>query len=60
MRPKYNGLFGTMRTIVAEEGARSLFSGLTAGFQRQCVYGGLRVGIYVPIRNMITGPLPPG
>lgn len=32
--PKYRGLIGTTRTIVAEEGARTLFSGLTAGLHR--------------------------
>lgn len=60
MKPRYVGLIGTVRTIAAEEGARSLFNGLTAGFQRQIIFAGLRVGLYVPIRNMITGPLPAG
>ena len=49
-----------MRTICAEEGARSLWNGLSAGFQRQTIFAGLRVGLYVPVRNIITGPLAPG
>jgi solute carrier family 25 uncoupling protein 8/9 len=28
---RYNGLFGTVKTIAAEEGALSLFGGLSAG-----------------------------
>ena len=32
--PKYNGLVGTTRTIVAEEGTLALWNGLSAGLQR--------------------------
>jgi len=34
IQPKYRGLVGTTRTIVAEEGATALFGGITAGLQR--------------------------
>lgn len=30
------------------------------GLQRQILFAGLRIGLYVPIRDMITGPLEPG
>lgn len=58
--PRYKGLFGTVRTIAAEEGTQSLFAGLSAGLQRQMIFSGLRVGLYFEIRNWITGPLQEG
>ena len=58
--PRYNGLLGTMKTIAAEEGATALFGGLAPGLQRQVLFAGLRVGLYIPIRNIITGPLAEG
>ena len=32
--PKYQGMVGTTRIILQEEGARALFNGLSAGLQR--------------------------
>lgn len=58
--PKYSGLFGTMKLMAAEEGPRSLYSGLSPGLQRQFVFAGLRIGLYVPVRNLICGPMEPG
>lgn len=58
--PKYNGMFGTMKLMAAEEGPKSLFSGLSPGLQRQFVFAGLRIGLYVPIRNIVCGPMKPG
>jgi len=58
--PKYNGIAGTIRIIAAEEGAAKLWNGLVPGLQRQFLFAGLRIGLYVPIRDMITGPLPEG
>jgi len=58
--PKYSGLFGTMKLMAAEEGPRSLYSGLSPGLQRQFVFAGLRIGLYVPVRNVICGPMEPG
>ena len=58
--PRYNGLPGTIAKIAAEEGTLALFNGLGPGLQRQFVAGGIRVGCYVPVREMITGPLPQG
>jgi len=37
-----------------------MFSGLVPGLQRQLINSGLRVGLYAPVRDMITGPLKPG
>jgi solute carrier family 25 uncoupling protein 8/9 len=49
-----------MSTIAREEGTRALYNGLTAGLQRQFIFAGLRIGLYVPVRNMIAGELKPG
>ena len=49
-----------MGKVAGEEGPLALFGGLSAGLQRQLVFAGLRIGLYVPIRDMITGPLPEG
>lgn len=58
--PKYSGMFGTIKTIAREEGPRGLFSGLAPGLQRQFINSGLRVGLYVPVRDIICGPMAPG
>ncbi len=49
--PKYRGLLHTVRTMAVEEGASSLFKGLTPGLLRQCVFATLRIGLYEPVRN---------
>lgn len=49
-----------MKLMTAEEGPRSLFSGLSPGLQRQFMFAGLRIGLYVPIRNIICGEMKPG
>ena len=46
---KYRGMFGTMSTIAREEGLKSLWNGLTPGLHRQCLFGGLRIGLYEPV-----------
>ena len=38
----------------------ALYNGLTAGLQRQVVFAGLRIGLYVPVRTLIAGELKPG
>lgn len=53
--PKYNGLFGTIRTIAKEEGFYSLWKGIVPGLHRQFVYGGLRIGLYEPIKTVLVG-----
>lgn len=48
--PKYRGLLGTVGTIAREEGLRSLWKGVVPGLHRQCLFGGLRIGMYEPVR----------
>lgn len=52
---KYKGLLGTVTTIAREEGASSLWKGLEPGMHRQCLFGGLRIGLYEPVRNFYVG-----
>eukprot|EP00195_Chlamydomonas_chlamydogama_P013027 CAMPEP_0202900304 /NCGR_PEP_ID=MMETSP1392-20130828/10982_1 /ASSEMBLY_ACC=CAM_ASM_000868 /TAXON_ID=225041 /ORGANISM="Chlamydomonas chlamydogama, Strain SAG 11-48b" /LENGTH=277 /DNA_ID=CAMNT_0049586673 /DNA_START=151 /DNA_END=984 /DNA_ORIENTATION=+ len=52
---KYRGLLGTMKTIAAEEGPKALWKGLEPGLHRQCLFGGLRIGMYEPVRNLYVG-----
>lgn len=49
-----------MSTIAREEGGLALYNGLSAGLQRQIVFAGLRIGLYLPVRNLIAGELKPG
>lgn len=60
MVPKYRGLIGTGRTIIAEEGGLALFKGLTPGLQRQILFTGIRVGTYDHAKQMVCGELKPG
>lgn len=52
---KYSGMVGTMSTIAREEGAAALWKGLVPGLHRQCVYGGLRIGLYDPVKSLFVG-----
>ncbi|CAN0879819.1 Mitochondrial uncoupling protein 1 [Linum grandiflorum] len=54
--PRYNGMLGTVATIAREEGAASLWKGIIPGLHRQCLYGGLRIGLYDPVKNFYVGP----
>ena len=49
-----------MTRVAADEGPLALWAGLTPGLQRQFVFNGLSIGLYVPVRDMITGTLAPG
>ncbi|KAK6943063.1 Mitochondrial substrate/solute carrier [Dillenia turbinata] len=53
--PKYRGLLGTVGTIAREEGLVSLWKGIVPGLHRQCLFGGLRIGLYEPVRNLYVG-----
>ncbi|XP_074574448.1 mitochondrial uncoupling protein 1-like [Curcuma longa] len=53
--PKYRGMLGTVATIAREEGATALWKGIAPGLHRQCVYGGLRIGLYDPVKNFYVG-----
>ncbi|KAG6771634.1 hypothetical protein POTOM_023014 [Populus tomentosa] len=47
--PKYRGMLGTVATIGMEEGLSALWKGIVPGLHRQCVFGGLRLGLYEPV-----------
>ncbi|RWW49644.1 hypothetical protein BHE74_00044155 [Ensete ventricosum] len=47
--PKYRGMLGTVATIAREEGMTALWKGIVPGLHRQCVFGGLRIGLYEPL-----------
>lgn len=47
--PKYKGLLGTVKTIARDEGISALWKGIVPGLHRQCLYGGLRIGLYDPV-----------
>lgn len=53
--PKYRGLLGTVVTIAREEGLSALWKGIVPGLQRQCIYGGLRIGLYDPVKTFFVG-----
>ncbi|KAK8697830.1 hypothetical protein V6N13_113965 [Hibiscus sabdariffa] len=53
--PKYRGLWGTMATIAREEHFSALWKGIVAGLHRQCIYGGLRIGLYEPVKTFLVG-----
>lgn len=53
--PKYRGLLGTVGTIAREEGLAALWKGITAGLHRQFIYGGLRIGLYEPVKTFLVG-----
>ena len=45
---------GTLATIICiarEEGVAALWKGVVPGLHRQFLYGGLRIGLYEPVRT---------
>ena len=55
-KPKYSGMFGTIVTVAKEEGPAALWKGITPGIHRQILFGGLRIGLYEPVKNFYCGP----
>ncbi|ONK76844.1 uncharacterized protein A4U43_C02F410 [Asparagus officinalis] len=53
--PKYRGMLGTVSTIAREEGMAALWKGIVPGLHRQCVFGGLRIGLYEPVKSLYVG-----
>lgn len=53
--PKYRGLLGTVATVAREEGLAALWKGIVPGLHRQCIYGGLRIGLYDPVKTFYVG-----
>lgn len=47
---QYRGLVGTITTITRQEGFRSLYSGLSAGLQRQMCFSSIRFGLYDTVK----------
>lgn len=59
-KPKYTSMLQTIGTVAREEGARSLYRGLTPGMQRQFINCSIRFGLYEPVRDFICPGLKPG
>ncbi|KAK9816880.1 hypothetical protein WJX72_006575 [[Myrmecia] bisecta] len=57
--PKYKGLIGTTVAIAKEEGVGALWKGLEPGLHRQVLFGGLRIGLYEPVKQLYMGNRPP-
>jgi hypothetical protein len=53
------GMFGTAAHILRTEGLLAMYGGLSAAALRQFVYGGIGVGLYAPIRQLVIGDLDP-
>lgn len=49
------GMVATARHILATEGVAAMYGGLPAAAIRQAVYGGIGVGLYAPVRALLTG-----
>ncbi|XAR58937.1 hypothetical protein NMG60_11014524 [Bertholletia excelsa] len=52
---KYRGMLGTIATIAKEEGLMALWKGVIPGLHRQFLYGGLRIGLYEPVKAFFVG-----
>jgi hypothetical protein len=49
------GLYSTFTNVVANEGVKGLFKGLSPALLRQASYSSIRVGIYEPIKVFVSG-----
>ena len=49
-----------MRAVAAEEGVGALWKGITPGIHRQVLFGGLRIGLYEPVKTFYVGRGPRG
>ena len=47
----------TIKVVAAEDGPLALYNGLGAGLQRQVINAGLKIGMYVPIRDQVQSAL---
>jgi len=50
------GMVGTALGIYRNEGFRRLYTGLTPAVLRQMLCGGIGVGLYTPVRDLLVGP----
>ncbi|XP_067347532.1 dicarboxylate carrier UCP2-like isoform X2 [Channa argus] len=51
---RYQGVYGTIITMVRTEGPRSLYNGLVAGLQRQMSFASVRIGLYDSVKQFYT------
>ncbi|KAG8431196.1 hypothetical protein GDO86_019265 [Hymenochirus boettgeri] len=51
---QYKGVFGTISTMVKNEGPKSLYNGLVAGLQRQMSFASVRIGLYDSVKQFYT------
>ncbi|XP_033107801.1 mitochondrial uncoupling protein 2-like [Anneissia japonica] len=51
---QYRGVYGTLVTIVKQEGARGMYNGLVAGLQRQACFASVRIGLYDSVKQKYT------
>jgi hypothetical protein len=49
------GLYDTFTSVLANEGAKGLFKGLSPALLRQASYSSIRVGIYEPLKAFVSG-----
>ena len=49
---KYRGMLGTLSTIAWEEGMTALWKGIVPGLHRQCLFGGLQIGLYEAVDQL--------
>ena len=52
---KYNGLLDCGKSMIRDEGVKSLYKGLTPGIQRQLAFCSLRVALFENFTEMISG-----
>ncbi|GAB2243601.1 hypothetical protein Droror1_Dr00023729 [Drosera rotundifolia] len=52
---EYRVTFGTIATIAKEESLPALWKGIVPGLHRQFLYGGLRIGLYDPVKLLLVG-----
>jgi Mitochondrial carrier protein len=56
---KQLGMVSTFSHIYKTEGLFAMYNGLPAAALRQAVYGGLGIGLYVPVRALVIGDMDP-
>ncbi|TVU06798.1 hypothetical protein EJB05_46833 [Eragrostis curvula] len=49
------GMLATIVCIAREEGVAALWKGIVPGLHRQFLYGGLRIGLYEPVKAFFAG-----
>lgn len=54
----YNNMFHCIYTVAKQEGLKGLYKGLAPALLRQASYSSIRMGIYEPVRDVISGGKP--